>query len=152
MKIRLINFALASVLGAALLGGCTPEARDKYDSAGDSAAAAASKTGDAMATDAKKTGEAAAATAENAAEAAKDAADNAAKATDNAAMTGKVKNALISAADLEAAGINVDTVDKTIVLKGSVPSEKQKSQAATIAKGIAGTDYKVDNQLTVSGS
>ena len=33
-----------------------------------------------------------------------------------------------------------------------MPDAKQKAQAESVAKGIAGTQYKVDNQLTVSGA
>ena len=41
--------AFATILGAGVLSGCTPEARDKYDAAGDSAGKAAQQTGDAIA-------------------------------------------------------------------------------------------------------
>lgn len=136
------------ILAALVLGGCTPEAREKYDQAGDSVGAAAQKTADAASTDAKETGKAVEKAGAVAEKAAKDTAENVADAT----MTPKVKQALLGASGLETKDINVETANNTITLKGSVPNAKQKEQAGTIAKGIAGTQYKVDNQLTVSGA
>ena len=52
--------------------------------------------------------------------------------------------------DVDASGINVDTFHetKTVVLKGSVPTAAQKSEAARIAAREA-KGYRVDNQLVV---
>lgn len=159
MKTKILISALAA---AALLGGCTQQARDQYDAAGSDVSKAAEHTGAAVSTDAKNTGQAVAAGAENAAATAKAAGEKAAadakeagakaaQATDNAAMTGKVKTAITSASDLNVADLNVDTTGKTITLKGSVPTADQKKRADQIAKGIAGKDYTVDDQLTVGG-
>ncbi|RYG34670.1 BON domain-containing protein [bacterium] len=147
---KLTNFALAGLFGAALLGGCTPEARDKYDSAGDSVSNAAKKTGDAVSTDAKKTGEAIENTAEGAVEATKDAAKNAADAVDNSGITLKVKNAILTAENLEAKDLNVDTIGKKVVLRGSVTTAENKKRAEDIAKTQVGGEFTVENQLTVN--
>jgi osmotically-inducible protein OsmY len=145
MKATLLSFGAIAVL---LLGGCSQEAKEDMSQAGDAASTAAAKTGEAAA----KTGEAAATDVKKAgdvaAQTAKDAAANVADAT----MTPKVKAALQAAAGLETKDINVETANNTITLKGSVPDEKQKAQAETVAKGVAGTQYKLDNQLTVSGA
>jgi osmotically-inducible protein OsmY len=138
MKTKLMFAALAV---AAILGGCTEQAQQKYDQAGEAAGAAADKTGEAVATDAKVAGEAAANAAENTAEAA-----------DNAGDTFKIKNAILAADDIDASDLNVDTVDNKVILKGMVPTEDQKKRAGDIAKGMVGAGQTVDNQLTVGKS
>ena len=68
-------------------------------------------------------------------------------------LTSKVKSALGSAAGLETKGIDVDsdTLLKTITLKGTVSDGKQKAQAETVTKGIAGTEFKVKNEIKIAG-
>lgn len=155
--------ALAALLGVGILSGCSQEAREKYDAAGEKASEATKQTGDAMATDAAKTGEAVkegaektgqavANTAEAGAQAVKNTAENTAKAVDNGQTTLAVKNALLTAKDLKTANLNVDTKDKQVILRGSVPTEDQKKRAEEIAKGLVGAGFTVTNQLTVDGS
>ncbi|AIE87512.1 BON domain-containing protein [Fimbriimonas ginsengisoli] len=150
MRNTILITALAAVMGLGVLSGCTPEAREKYDSAGESAADATKKTGDAVATDAAKTGQAVEKSAEAAGQAVKNAADNTAKAVDNSATTGSVKSALLTAKGLKTNNLNVDTIGNKIVLRGSVPDEAQKKQAENIALGIAGKQFTVENQLTIA--
>jgi len=145
MKATLLSIG---AIAALLLAGCSQEAKSDMAAAGDAASTAASKTGEAVATDASKAGQAVENTAEAGAEAVKDTAQNAA----DAAMTPKVKQALLTASGLETKDINVETKDKTITLVGSVPDAKQKTQAETVAKGVGGTEFKVVNNLTVSGA
>ena len=145
MKATLLSFGAIAVL---LLGGCSQEAKEDMSAAGDAAGTAVSKTGEAAATDAKKAGETVEKAGEAVVETTKDAAENVA----DASMTPKVKQALLSASDLETKDINVETANNTITLKGSVPSADQKSQAQKIAEGVAGKEFKVNNQLTVSGA
>jgi len=149
MKATLLSFGALAVL---LLAGCSSEAKEDMSQAGASAGEAtqkmgdaASKTGEAVATDTKKAGEAVSEAGTAAVEATKDAAQNAAEA----AMSPKVKTALLNASGLETKDLNVETAHGTITLKGSVPDAKQKAQAETVAKGIAGTEYKVVNQLAI---
>lgn len=61
-----------------------------------------------------------------------------------------VKTALMTDDSIDASDINVDTYHetKTVVLKGSVLSEAQKTEAARIASREA-PGYRIDNQLTV---
>jgi len=146
MKMTKLNVMFAVLATMAVVGGCSREAKEDLGTAGNAAGTAVQKTGEAVATDANKTGQAVKQGAENAAEAAGDVAQNAADAT----MTPKVKNALLSASGLETRDINVETSNKTVTLKGSVPDAKQKAQAEQIAKGVAGTEFKVVNQLTVT--
>ena len=71
-------------------------------------------------------------------------------AIDAAAETIDVKTALMTDAAVDASDINVDTFHetKTVVLKGSVPSAAQKTEAGNIAAREA-EGYKIDNRLVV---
>ena len=120
------------------LSGCSPEARDKYDQAGDTMSKATSQTGDAIKTDAQNTGEAI-----------KDGAQEAGQAIDNSGMTGQIRAAISAAHDLKIKDLNVDTVDKKVILKGTVANQEAKDQAQKIAEGQVGKDYTVDNQLQI---
>jgi osmotically-inducible protein OsmY len=66
------------------------------------------------------------------------------------ANTVDVKSALIADGRVDATNINVDTSSstKTVVLKGSVPTAQQKTQAEAIARDKA-EGYTINNQLTV---
>lgn len=152
MQKRFLIATLVAIVGFGVMAGCTPEARDKYDAAGDSAAEATKKTGDAMATDAAKTGEAVQKEADAAGTAVKNAAENTAKVADNADTTMQVKNAILIAKDLHSSNLNVDTKDKKVILRGSVPTADEKARAEQIAKGVVTKDYTVVNQLTIDNS
>jgi len=78
------------------------------------------------------------------------------RATENVAAgmeTMDVKGALIADGRVDASNINVDTnaQTRTVVLKGTVPDDEQKSLAEQIARREA-NDYKVVNQLTVAAT
>ena len=81
---------------------------------------------------------------------AKKAANETGSAIDAAKETVDVKMALTTDASVDASDINVDTFHetKTVVLKGSVPTAAQKTEAGNIAAREA-VGYKVDNQLIV---
>ncbi|MGE3275743.1 MAG: BON domain-containing protein [Vicinamibacterales bacterium] len=100
-------------------------------------------------------------TDQDSADAARDAADDAIDSTrraageigdraDAAMETMDVKAALIADDTVDADDINVDTnhETKTVVLRGSVPTEAQKDEAERIAREEA-PGYRIDNQLTV---
>jgi osmotically-inducible protein OsmY len=61
-----------------------------------------------------------------------------------------VKAALIADGRVDAANINVDTIasTKTVVLKGSVPTDQQRTVAEQIARDQA-KGYRITNNLTV---
>jgi len=63
-------------------------------------------------------------------------------------ITTKAKIALLTTGDLSATGIDVDTLDGKITLHGSVPTEAEKTRAASVAKGIDGVT-SVKNLLQV---
>jgi osmotically-inducible protein OsmY len=75
--------------------------------------------------------------------------DNTAK-TRGALETVDVKSAIIADKTIDSGAIDVDTYQetKTVVLRGSVPSEAQKMKAEKIARENA-TGYRVENRLAV---
>lgn len=81
---------------------------------------------------------------------AKRTAGDATASVDAATETLDVKSALMADSTVDASDINVDTFHetKTVVLKGSVPTAAQKTEAGRIAAREA-EGYKVDNQLMV---
>jgi osmotically-inducible protein OsmY len=120
IKSKFFMAAIAAIVGFGVLSGCSQETKENLDA-----------TGDSMAKDAKV------------------AADNAGDAAAGAAVTGKIKGALMSAEGVDSEHINVDTVGTTVTLKGSVDSEAAKAKAEQIAKDQAGSEYTVTNELTV---
>jgi osmotically-inducible protein OsmY len=67
-----------------------------------------------------------------------------------AVQTAEVKAALVADSRVDAAGIDVDTDDreKTVTLKGHVPSAAQKLAAGQIARDKA-EGYEIRNDLAV---
>lgn len=137
-----VTFTFGSVACDNTARGAREDANQAADKAGDAADKAADKAD--KATDAAK--------AE-----AKDEKSDAAKATneatarlDAATETIDVKSALMADASVDASDINVDTLHetKTVVLKGTVATAAQKTEAGKIAAREA-EGYKIDNQLTV---
>ena len=70
-----------------------------------------------------------------------------------ATQTVDVKSALIADGRVDASNINVDTSasTKTVVLKGSVPTQQQKTTAEAIARDKA-EGYTITNQLSVAAT
>ncbi len=75
--------------------------------------------------------------------------EQAGKAASNALVTGKIRTAIETAADVKIEGLNVDTIDTTVTLKGKALDAKSRSTAETIAKTQAGSEFSVKNELTV---
>ncbi len=67
---------------------------------------------------------------------------------DDAAVTAKVKTALVVSPDLKGLAINVDSLGNVVTLSGTVASESLRQQAETIAKGVDGVQ-DVKNDLMV---
>jgi hyperosmotically inducible protein len=70
---------------------------------------------------------------------------------DDAAVTARVKAALVMAPDLKGLAINVDTVLNVVTLSGTVASQDLREQAATLARGVDGVK-DVKNDLMVKPS
>ena len=74
--------------------------------------------------------------------------DKMANAVDDASLSASVKAALIKEPDLKTLGINVDSKDGTVVLKGEVKSMADKQRAEQVASTVSGVS-RVDNQLQI---
>jgi hyperosmotically inducible protein len=66
----------------------------------------------------------------------------------DAAITGKVKSALIADPDVKALSIDVDTKNGVVTLNGSADSAAHSEKATTVARGVDGVK-SVENHLTV---
>lgn len=69
----------------------------------------------------------------------------------DAAITAKVKTALMAEPGLKSLDINVDTRDNNVILAGTVTSQDLKARATQIAQGIEGVK-SVSDQLVVKPS
>jgi len=90
-------------------------------------------------------------TATTAANAAKDAMNRPANAVDDAAITAKVKTAIMAEPGLKSTEINVDTKDAVVTLTGTVPSAPLKDRAKEIASSVTGVRSVQDNLVMQSG-
>jgi hyperosmotically inducible protein len=66
----------------------------------------------------------------------------------DAAITAKVKSALIADPDVKALSIDVDTKNNVVTLNGSADTQAQADKAKTIAQGVEGVK-SVESHLTV---
>ncbi len=96
-------------------------------------------------TPAPYTGNAPPSTTERIADKAADTTNKVAAAADDAAVTTKVKTALLAEPGLKSLEIKVDTKDGTVTLSGQVDSADQRSRAEQIAQSTGGVKNVVDN-------
>ena len=82
---------------------------------------------------------------------AKQATNTAANVVDNAALTTKVKAALLADDMVKGTQINVDSNAGVVKLTGTVDSAAHVTRAVEVAKGVQGVT-SVDNNLTASAS
>lgn len=82
---------------------------------------------------------------------AKQATNTASNVVDNAALTAKVKAALLADELVKGTQINVDSSAGVVKLTGTVDSSAQVTRAVEVAKGVQGVQ-RVDNNLTASAS
>jgi osmotically-inducible protein OsmY len=150
---RSLTLAGGVLVAACVAAGCSEATEQQAREAGQQAAEAAraaGKTVESVAQDAVNNAERVS-DARNAVADARQAANEVADATSAAAQTAKVKAALVADSSVKAAGINVDTdaATKTVILKGYVPSEAEKTAASRIATEKASPGYSVRNELAV---
>ena len=70
---------------------------------------------------------------------------------DDAAITTKVKTAVLAEPGLKSLQINVDTKDAVVTLSGTVDSPELKSRAVQIAQGVQGVKSVNDNLSVKTG-
>ncbi len=140
--------AVVSMLAAAaLLAAC----EKKTTTVTDTPSSTTSSTTSTTVTPSQSASNAMAATTsamEKAASATERGATKAGEAIGDAAITGKVKTALIADPDVKALKIDVDTKDNVVTLNGSADTKANADKAVSIAKGIEGVK-SVENNLTV---
>ena len=105
----------------------------------DKMASSANKAGDKMANSANKAGDKMATSTEKAGD-----------KIDDAALTTKVKTALMAEPGLRSLEINVDTRDNIVTLNGTVDSQEKKQRAMQIAQGVEGVKSVSDNLVVKS--
>ena len=69
----------------------------------------------------------------------------------DAAITGKVKSALIADKNISASEIDVTTKNKVVYLSGSVPNNTHRALASKIAAKAAGAGHPIKNSLKIAG-
>jgi len=79
------------------------------------------------------------------------AADKIGGAADDAAITAKVKAAILAEPGLKSLSINVDTKDATVTLTGNVASDNLRDRAKQIAMSTDGVKNVVDNLTVKAG-
>lgn len=65
----------------------------------------------------------------------------------DAAVTARVKSALVASDRVDTSQLNVDTENRVVYLRGAVPDEAQKLEAEQIARDNGGTGITVRNEL-----
>jgi len=70
---------------------------------------------------------------------------------DDAAITAKVKAAILAEPGLKSLSINVDTKDATVTLSGNVASDQLRDRAKQIAMSTDGVKNVVDNLTVKAG-
>lgn len=95
--------------------------------------------------------ERAATAADNAADKTAAAVSSAGDKVDDAAITAKVKTALMAEPGIKSLEINVDTRDNNVTLAGTVPSAELKVRAMELAKNVEGVK-SVNDQLVIKAS
>lgn len=123
---------LAAALVACVAAGCD-RAQQSADSAGQKMERAADNAGQKM---------------DQAAEQMKQGAEQAGDKIDDAAITAKVKTALIAEPGLKSLKIDVDTAGGVVTLSGTVDNRRNLEQAARVAQAVEGVK-SVDNRLNV---
>ena len=73
------------------------------------------------------------------------------KAIDDAALTTKVKSALITAPGLKSGDIDVETTNGVVTLQGETDTAEQRQKAAQLASNVDGV-RAVKNQIIVKGT
>jgi osmotically-inducible protein OsmY len=83
-------------------------------------------------------------------EVAGNAGDTIKKSSAQAGETARIKIALFNRADVDTSNLSVETMGKTVYVRGTVPSQKDLDKAMQIIRATADTGYSVENDLKVT--
>lgn len=153
------RLALLAFLSTLSVAACSPSEREQAEEsaeetmqqAEDATEEAADETSDAWDDTKDAAGEAWDETkdaADSAWDETKAAAGEAGEFLSDAAITGRVKAALVEASQIDAMKINVETIDGNVVLSGVVATDEIADLAEQIAEGIEGVK-SVENDIEV---
>ena len=148
MKANRTHVAVLSVLTAATLLVACERKTTVTDTPAGTSSTTTSTTTVAPSTAASNAMSATGSAMSNAASATERAMDKAGDAVGDAAITGKVKSALIADPDVKALQIDVDTKDNVVTLNGTADTQAHAEKAVTVAKSVDGVK-SVDSKLTV---
>src|SRR5215203_3491697 len=129
-------FAAGTMVFAA---GCDQRNASNTGSTATKPSATAPSTTDKMANSAQNAGDKMASTTQKAGD-----------KIDDAALTTKVKTALMAEPGLRSLEINVDTRDNVVTLNGTVDSQEKKQRAMQIAQKVEGVKSVSDNLVVKS--
>jgi len=73
------------------------------------------------------------------------------KAVDDAALTAKVKSALVAEPNLKSMTINVDTMAGVVTLKGTTDSPENRQKAEQVASAVEGVRTVKNELVVISG-
>jgi osmotically-inducible protein OsmY len=73
------------------------------------------------------------------------------KAVDDAALTAKVKSALVAEPNLKSMTINVDTMGGVVTLKGTTDSPENRQKAEQVASAVEGVRTVKNELVVISG-
>jgi hypothetical protein len=162
MHKKTIASVLATAAVAFLSMGCTPEARQDLDQAGDKIGSATEKSAQGTAEAVDKAGEKVVEGTKEAARMTNEAVGGAVQKADDTAeqvgaatmITPKVKGALVADKGIDASTLNVTTDEKTktVIIEGTQPSADKKNMVTSVAqKALADnhSDFKVQNNVKV---
>ena len=130
----------------------TPEARQQMGQAASATSSALDRAGDAAASAADRIGAAASGAVDRVRESARSGTlAHVGDAAGDAALTAKVKAALLVDKDVKGLQIDVDTHDGAVTLTGAAETQPNLDRAADIARRIDGVK-SVENRMTVKKS
>ena len=126
-----LHWAVAAAVAAVVLAGCDRDTKQ-----------AVTKAGDEVKREAKEAGA-------QAKETLKDMGEATNQAVGDAAITAKIKAALHAEKDVKSRGIDVETFQGKVVLKGTVPDRAQSQRALKVAQQVDGVK-SVENRIAVN--
>lgn len=86
---------------------------------------------------------------QRAAEGVKKAAEQAGKVTQQGFNTSTIRAVLMNRKDIVYSDVDIETVEKTVYLRGSVPTRAEVSKVEEIAKVVSGPGYTIVNEMRV---
>ena len=133
-----LRCAVAAAVAALVLAGCDRDTKQAVD-----------KAGSELKREAKEAGAKAKEAGAQVKESLKEVGEATGQAVSDAAITAKIKAALLAEKDVKSRDIDVETFQGKVVLKGTVPDRAQSQLAVKVAQSVDGVK-SVENRITVN--